>query len=121
MPNEDYKLPPFQDSFKVPDGYFDTLTERIMEKIPEESASEKAVSVNMWRRYSFRAAAAVALVVIGIGTYSLFQKNETYEPRQQTAAVAEKQTNGQSAEAIDQVADYIMCDNHDLYAYLSGE
>ena len=121
MSNEELHLPPNNNPFKVPDGYFDNLTERIMQQIPEETATRKAVRVPLWRRYDFRAAAAVALVVLGVGAYSLFHQKDTLMSEQQATAVAEMNGGVQSAEPIDQVADYIMCDNHDLYAYISGE
>ena len=122
MPNENFQLPTSRNPFTVPEGYFDTLTERIMRQIPEEEITlQKAVTVPLWRRYGFRAAAAVIGIIMGIGALALFNQNAIFTPQENATASIETVGSSQQTDAIDQVADYIMCDNHDLYAYLSGE
>ena len=122
MPNENLQLPPSRNPFTVPEGYFDTLTDRIMRQIPkEESTPQKAVTVPLWKRYSFRAAAAVICIIMGLGALALFNQNAIFTPQENATATIETVGTSLQDDAIDQVADYIMCDNHDLYAYLSGE
>lgn len=121
MPNEEFQLPPSRNPFTVPEGYFDTLTERIMRQIPEETTTQKVVTLPLWRRYGFRAAAAVIGIIMGLGALALFNQNAILTPQDNATATIETVGTSQQTDAIDQVADYLMCDNHDMYAYLSGE
>ncbi len=108
---------PVESPFKVPDGYFDTLTERVMARIPENEV--KLVSkprsrwATAWRAYA--AVAAMVALLFGAGIYFNQQDEETGKP-------VASATGSYSEEAdFDAVADYIMADESDFYAYLSGE
>jgi hypothetical protein len=107
--------------FKVPDGYFDTLTEQVMSAIPKNEvvmmtpATPKRKGWEAWRAYA--AAAAVVGALFGAGIY--FQNN-TKESTQSQETSAQVATTTADHE-IDAMADYIMADNYELYAYLSGE
>ena len=107
--------------FTVPDGYFDTLTERVMANIPENEVrmmpaqNDKHVLRKWWKAVA--AAAAVVVAVFGMGLYMQQGGNEA---KMETVAV--QQTSDGSAETnIDAMADYIMCDDYELYAYLVDE
>ena len=122
MSNETENIPIERKSpFKVPDGYFDTLTTRVMANIPENQVRmipaqhHKYVLKKWWRVVA--AAAAVVVAVFGVG---LFMQHDGKEAHLETAAV--QQSTFDSAETnIDAMADYIMCDDYELYAYMADE
>lgn len=105
--------------FTVPEGYFEQLSHSIMERIPEETATQERKVVPLRKRWVAMAAAASVLVAaIGIGIYLDFdqhQKDLSQAPW--TAMTVEEDHQG----TLDEMADYIMCDENDLYAYISGE
>ena len=88
--------------FKVPDGYFETLAETAMSSLPEEHHRRR----RLWRY------AAAACFLAALTTTILFFGN----------GITEEQQVAQSKEMdIEQVADYVMIDNHDIYACLFDE
>ena len=112
--DEPHSLP-----FKVPEDYFDKLTERVMEQIPEnDQISNKKVN-KIRRLFPYAAAASVVAVAIGIGAYLKFSESKL-PVQEQTQKAQVAQTNNEK-QAIEEVADYIMYDDNDLYAYISGE
>lgn len=122
MSNETENIPiERKNPFKVPDGYFDTLTSRVMANIPENQVrmipaqQDRHVSKKWWRVVA--AAAAVVVAVFGVG---LFMQHDDKEAHVETAAL--QQSKSDSAETnIDAMADYIMCDDYELYAYMADE
>ena len=59
--------------FEVPEGYFDTLADRIKQRIPaEKTAPAKGRIIPMWTRY---AAAACLTCVLGISLYLNLKQN----------------------------------------------
>lgn len=105
--------------FSVPEGYFDDFQTRIMSSLPEAAPHSEAVgqetdAARKLRRSPLRLwwAAAACLVVMVAATSLYFNhgaQQSTYEP--QTAEVA-------SDQFIDDMADYAMVDNTDIYACL---
>ena len=110
--------------FRVPDGYFDTLTERVMARIPENEVKFVPKPQPRWHT-AWRAYAAVAaMVAILFGTGIYLYNNESDSSQQAAPVVAT--TSATPSDYIEEdnfeaVADYIMADDHDFYAYLSGE
>jgi len=108
--------------FKVPEGYFDTLASRVMEKIPDNEVrmipvqAEKPAKTSWWR--TIAAAAAIAVAVFGIG---LFMHNGGIQENGGVNEVAQMASYNNADGNLEAVADYIMCDDDDLYAYLSDE
>lgn len=102
-----------QNPFRVPDGYFDELTSKVMSQIPEHETHV----VNMrprWYRYrtGIVAAACVVAAFFSVGTYLHLQQNE---PSQ----VASTQQYYYDADAtMDAMANYAMLDNEEIYASL---
>lgn len=109
--------------FTVPDGYFDQLAERVMERLPEQQpASVPQVSVgHKWRRWAV-AAAAVGVVLTGslvfMGQRSGNESLATTSHRA-TATTTETDANSSSYSSLDMAADYAMLDNDEIYAMVS--
>ncbi|GAA4757506.1 MULTISPECIES: hypothetical protein [Flavobacterium] len=61
--------------FKIPDNYFDSFEDRLMQKI--ESAPEKAKVVSLWQRKSVWISGVAAVFVISIGTWIYFEQQKT--------------------------------------------
>ena len=116
--------------FKTPEGYFDTLSERIMARIDEEetkTAEEKAETVqvaevvslkqkktsviNYAIRWAVAAAACLALVFVGADYFG--EENKTLAQNQ---TVAEEYDD----EYAEDMISYSMMDESDVYCYLAG-
>ena len=89
--------------FRVPEGYFDNLTAQIMESLPEQKPKAKTVWL---RKPMYYAAACVCALLISATAW--------LDPMQ-AHAVQQDVTD----EAFDEAADYMMLDNHEIYALLS--
>ena len=100
--------------FKVPDGYFEGLTEKVMAQLPTDDARVIALRPNRWRVYRpiAIAAASVAVAIFSVGMYLRSSDSEPSERFTQLPSTS-------SYSAIDQAADYTMLDNEDMYAYLT--
>ena len=118
------QLPDFNHDklFSVPEGYFDTLVQRTMERIPANevrmipSVEKKKSNKHgmLWARYGVAAAAVAAFFTLGMHFISNDEKITTAATANNTAAYS-------SDYNVDALADYIMVDDQDLYAYISGE
>ncbi len=128
MKNFDLNTPSRRNPFSVPDGYFDHLTQRVMAQIPTESVSTSvqersaATIVKMpnakrhthWIGWGIAAAACIA------GAVFFLHIPESSAPSEQATA----QTSVQEIYDDDyqqQVLEYAMVDNCDIYSYLSGD
>jgi len=109
-------------SFKVPEGYFDSFTSRMMSRIDEETArSGKEINIQSSRSSRSRlwtvvAAAVVALLVV-IGTVTFFH----YGDNENSASLAQK-TDSESVadEYLDEAMEYTMMDENDMYMYMAS-
>lgn len=97
-----------QNPFRVPEGYFDQLTERVMNQLPESRHESRVVRLRSW----FYAAACVAALAVTGLTYHFHQQAE------EQAMVASVDTNTDNT-YIDEAADYAMLDNTEIYACLA--
>ena len=113
-----------ENPFKVPDGYFDHLTERIMEKLPEQEI--RVIDIRsrqtLWQKLPLRKiAAAVAVVaLLGGGSFWALQhegnsKGVAHVKQHEQKAVASEEA------AFNEMADYAMIDNETIYASLMTE
>ncbi|MBR5084860.1 MAG: hypothetical protein IKX33_09695 [Prevotella sp.] len=109
---------PHSQPFSVPEGYFDKLTERVMAQIPEDEQIQTRKTRNIRRLFPYAAAASVLAAAIGIGIYLKFSDSQP-PVQKQTQEVQFAQNN--TEQTIEEVADYIMYDDNDLYAYIAGE
>lgn len=118
-----------ENHFRVPEGYFEQLTERVMSQLPEHAKvtplSEPAKMAAMsepqrkshkvkFRLWYYAAACIAAIAVMGI-TYQYHQEGADEQP-----VVAAVETNTENS-YIDEVADYAMLDNSEIYAYLADD
>jgi len=108
------ELLPWHPRFEVPDGYFSSLPGRIMARIDglqtESQAKQPKFSLKVMRRY---VAAAACVAVMGVGVTAILSK-------QGSADEAENKTVATTGKVpIDQMADYMMLDNDDIYAILA--
>jgi len=58
--------------FKTPDHYFDSLEEKIMQKLPTESKEVKVIS--LWQRKSIWISSVAAIFLISLGTLYFFNQ-----------------------------------------------
>lgn len=113
-----------ENPFKVPEGYFDHLTERIMENLPEQEI--RVIDIRsrqtLWQKLPLRKiAAAVAVVaLLGGGSFWALQhegdsKMVAHVKQHEQKAVASEEA------AFNEMADYAMIDNETIYASLMTE
>ena len=108
-----------ENSFKVPEGYFENLTSEVMNKLPEkEKVTFKEEPVSTWTRLKpllYMAAMFVGAALI-IRVASTDHKPVTADD----VAVTEVDTEVVvSDEMIDVAVDRAMLDDYSLYVYLS--
>ena len=112
--------------FKVPEGYFDNLTRRVMDNLPEQeskktTAKRQTVIVKMAKWIS--AAAAVAVLLICVKTFMPETKESATETTKVTVA---KNNDAKEPEYVSEeeyeieVMRYAMIDREDIYSYLEG-
>ena len=107
--------------FAVPEGYFDTLEDRIMQRIPQNEvrimptdSGKKTKILTLWKRYA-AAAAVVAAIVGAVVFMPRIERNDGQVPmaKQQTTTTTNDNSN------VDAMADYIMADDYELYSYIA--
>lgn len=94
-----------QNPFKVPEGYFDTFAEHVMELLPEQQPKAKRMVLRPW----IYAAACLLVAVFSIVVY--FSKMD--------ADTSEVSTLAATDSYIEEAADYVMIDNSDIYSLLA--
>lgn len=109
--------------FAVPEGYFDTLTEQVMQRLPkqqEEAAprhQQRPVIVRMLRPLLY-AAACLCIGIFGVGIYQHLD-NQTAEGVPVISQV--DNTIEFNDTYIEEATDYAMFDNQDIYASLLAD
>lgn len=79
-----------KEPFKVPEGYFDDLTNNIMQNLPEKEVEEtEPVSVSMWDR--LRPLLYLAAVFVGLGFFFKTVMPKDYD-EQSKQLMVEKQS-----------------------------
>jgi len=106
-----------ENPFKVPEGYFADFSSDLMDKLPQkETRVVKMTPTFMQRSRPFMYAAVLAAVAIF--TASIFFNNKTQDDVQ--VATTENMMQQQPSVSDEQVDDYLMLDNEDIYAYVAG-
>lgn len=98
--------------FMVPDGYFDQLTQSVMEKLPEQQP-QKVALVRRLRPLLYAAACMCAVIL----SATIYINRPDEEPKLISSAA---ETTSMDT-YLDEAADYAMVDNHDIYACLIGD
>lgn len=104
--------------FRVPEGYFDDFASRLMDRLPERKNPSAAVSRRL-RPFLYAAAClCVAMFSAVIYYFDRIERGENMEGN-----VAAVRSHGGEAAYFDSddVVEYAMMDNADIYSYLSGE
>lgn len=107
--------------FTVPNGYFDQLAERVMERLPEQQpASVPLVPLkHRWRRWAV-AAAAVGIVLTGSLVFMGQRSgNEGLATTGHRATATTTDAYSSSYSSLDMAADCAMLDNDEIYAMVS--
>jgi hypothetical protein len=110
--------------FKVPEGYFDSLVSEVMEKLPDAQQTEiteplrtKAVEVTLFARIKPLLYVAACLLVAVFSFMVYFSDTDDAAGQYQMSASA-----GVSSDTyLDEMTDYAMVDNYDIYACLTNE
>lgn len=130
MAKEDYLIKKFglEKPFKIPDGYFDSFTDRMMDKLPERTFEEESGKVvSLWDRVK----PLVYLAAMFAGIALMFGIAEDFVSMQESDTVNVASTNIEqdltypvySEEAAD-FCNYMMIDNdiddYSMYQYLEN-
>ena len=110
--------------FRVPEGYFDQLTDRVMAQLPEREQKAEQISLSdrhpksrlvALRPWLYAAACTVAVVVMGLTFYS----HDVAEEQPLASTSTTNTTTNTESQYIDEAADYVMLDNAEIYACLA--
>ena len=98
--------------FKVPNGYFDTLTNRVMQRINAEGAhTAQKSNTRLFFRLAAAAMLAGAFFMAGLAIY---------ERSTPLTSNADDIIFAQELEYTDELLDYAMLDNSDIEYYLTA-
>lgn len=106
--------------FTVPEGYFESLSDSIMSSLPEQQTHVVAMGNNSWKR-KIAAAVAVAAsvaVVISVSITGGFRLGATQLANGGSVDDSE-QVSSTEYTVVDEMANYAMLDNVDMYAYVA--
>ena len=113
-----------ENPFRVPEGYFDQLTDRVMAQLPEREQKAEQISLSdrhpksrlvALRPWLYAAACTVAVVVMGLTFYS----HDVAEEQPLASTSTTNTTTNTESQYIDDAADYVMLDNAEIYACLA--
>lgn len=110
--------------FTVPDGYFDSFANNLMEQLPETAAHVIDIrSQKWWNRIPLRKMAAVIGVgiVLSGGVVMVGNKMASRQPLAVGSQVEMPHEGSTEYGTFEQMADYTMMDNQDIYATLVAE
>ena len=109
-----------QSGFRLPDGYFDALTQRVMDCLPSDEASLSAApqpeEITLWQRVRpwiyLAALFAGAAFIIRVASPS---------PQDKADCLAREESEAEEMEYINNALDGAMMDDYSLYVYLADE
>lgn len=107
-----------ENSFKVPEGYFENLTSEVMNKLPEkEKITFEEEHVSTWTR--LKPLLYMAAMFIGAALIIRVASTDHKPAAADEIAVMEADTEAVSDEILDMALDRAMLDDYSLYVYLS--
>jgi len=102
--------------FQVPEGYFDHFAEQMMQQLPEGQAVQtKPRAKSIWLRPVYYVAASVCALFISGAVWMSMSKEEASS----TPAQAQLVQQEEQEQYLEEAADYMMLDNHEIYTYLA--
>lgn len=108
--------------FTVPDGYFETIADRVMARLPEHTTEVSSTVQDHrlqpwqhWRTLVSVAACACAILLGGTWIARLSAPDATEGTPVAVSATIESQDL-----EFDDMADYVMIDNEDIYALVAN-
>ena len=112
--------------FVVPEGYFEQLTQQVMDKLPQEEEKKKPAKVAVMKQLRpWLYAAACICIGVFIAALAFNNRSEVVAPQtagQQIAAVAEQAEEDYYTDSyIEEEAEYAMIDNQEIYACLMAD
>lgn len=99
--------------FRVPQGYFHALPQRVMERIKEEGQAGQPKRRRKSRFFIRLTAAAVLTGFFSLAGLMMYEQSHPITPYQETASIASEMEYG------DELLDYAMLDNSDIEYYLT--
>ena len=113
-----------ENPFRVPEGYFDTLSSQIMAKVEAEGVAPRDIKTGkekraktVWLRPVLYAAASVCALFVSVVAYQSYSEQGVAAPTQNVVANNQVMMD----EYFEEAADYVMLDNQDIYACLSSD
>ena len=101
--------------FRVPEGYFNALPQRVMERIREEGQAGQPKRRRKSRFFIRLTAAAVLTGFFSLAGLMMYEQSHPLTPYQETASIA----SASEIEYGDELLDYAMLDNSDIEYYLT--
>ena len=103
--------------FRVPEGYFENFADHMMEQLPERES--RVVELHPRSRWYIPVRVAVAACFCAIIINTGIWLNNTIRKSSGDLAATAQPLSSSYDSAFDQMADYTMLDNGDIYAYVS--
>lgn len=109
--------------FKVPDGYFDNVSLRIVASLPQADSKQEPLVIDkpgFWRlhrRMIASVAAGFCIVLLPLGAYLHLSDSQQSNSVSAKAQVMEAQSHASSN--IDAFMEYSMMDTNDMYSYIA--
>ena len=113
-----------ENHFTVPDGYFNNFADTLMERLPESDTRVISMRAELWwHRLPMRKIAACLGTVVVLSAGGVFYANHTHKKQISMSKAAQVNIagNNQESDMFDQMVDYTMFDNQDIYASLASE
>ena len=101
--------------FVVPEGYFEQLTDQVMQSLPDRRPRAKTV----WLRPGLYAAASVCALFVCATVWLSWPRSSQQDQKDVAEAVQAVQMQQPDDAFFDEAADYMMLDNQAIYACLS--
>ena len=104
--------------FKVPEGYFDKFERQMTAQFAELSAHERKAKIRPMK-YLYRVAACV-LALVGLSCAMLWW-NSSQDNESLQAGTSTEKASTVVEYSFDDVSDFAMLSNEDIYGYVEGE